>query len=93
MADFISDKKLTQDEADRLQAPMKIDLISLFKVIEEDLINMVEDFEGSPDALINSLTGIFQNQGPDEIIGKSQFYEKVISFCKYKLGENNESGI
>lgn len=88
MADYIQDKKLTQDQTDRLQAPMELDLTALFKVVEEDLINQIEDFEGNPDALINSITQGFREPAvPEEPITKSLLYKKAEQFFKHKVGK------
>lgn len=64
MADYLIDKKVTQDQADRLQAPMETDLTALFKVMESELIKKTEQFDGTPEGLIlelirplNNLTG------------------------------------
>lgn len=53
--DTITDKKITQDQADRLQAPMELDLTAIFKVIESDMMKATEGFDGTPDGLIDNL--------------------------------------
>jgi hypothetical protein len=55
MADTITDKKITQDQADLLQAPMELDLTALFKVMESDMLKATEGFEGTPEKLISEL--------------------------------------
>lgn len=61
--DEITDRRVTNAESDLLQAPMELDLTSIFKVIEADLIETLEDFEGSPSQLINEITKKFRPRG------------------------------
>jgi 5-methylcytosine-specific restriction endonuclease McrA len=53
--DIITDKKITQDQADRLQAPMELDLTAIFKIMESDMLEATEVFEGTPDKLISEI--------------------------------------
>ncbi len=55
MADTITDKKITQDQADQLQAPMELDLIAIFKVMESDMLKATEGYEGTPENLIDDI--------------------------------------
>ena len=55
MADELVDKKITQDEADRMMAPLELDLIAVFKMMEEDMITLVDDYEGTPEQFINEV--------------------------------------
>lgn len=62
-ADTITDKKITQDQADRLQAPMELDLIAVFKVMENDMLKATEEFEGTPEKMIEEiLSGLDDTQ-------------------------------
>lgn len=54
-ADTLIDKKVTQEEADRMQAPMELDLTALFKVMESNMLVMTEEHEGQPEKLIDSI--------------------------------------
>jgi len=51
----LTDKKITQGQADRLMAPLELDLWALFRVMEEDMITLSESFEGTPEELIDEL--------------------------------------
>lgn len=56
MADeYIKDKKITQEEADRLQAPMELDLMALFRVMQLDMLESADGYEGTPESLIDEL--------------------------------------
>lgn len=62
MPDIITDRKITQQEAGQLMAPMELDLLALFKVMEQYIITGMEDFEGTPeeyiDEVLKNLSGV-----------------------------------
>lgn len=84
MAAELIDRKITQEEADRMVAPMELDLTALFKVMEQDMIETIEEYEGnSVDELIDQ---ILNKLAPDP----NQEVQKVLSFnpvfkAAYKL--------
>jgi len=53
--DELVDKKITQDEADNMMAPLELDLTALFKVIEQDMIDLIDNFEGTPEQYIKEV--------------------------------------
>ena len=55
MADELVDKKITQDEANKMMAPLELDLTAVFKLMEEDMITLVDDYEGTPEQFINEV--------------------------------------
>jgi len=61
MPNELTDKKITQAQADRMQAPMELDLTAAFKVMEADLIKKTDGFEGTPEGLIAELVRPFNN--------------------------------
>ena len=90
MADFLQDKKLTQDQADELQASMELDLISLFKVIEADMIDTIDGYEGTPEDFINEIISTLNNNiGSEEPIQKAM-EGKQMPGCKPKSGESEK---
>ncbi len=95
MPDVLTDKKVTQEEAGRLMAPMELDLLSLFKVIQEDIITGIVDFEGTPEQYIeqvlNSLTGI--GETGEMAIMKGKDMAKVTKTCKPRGGEKQQDFI
>ena len=60
--DIITDRRITQEEAGRLMAPLELDLLSAFKVIQEDILTGMENYKGTPEQYIeevlNNLSGI-----------------------------------
>ena len=63
--EYMTDAKITQDDADRMQAPMELDLLALYKVMENAMLENTEDFEGTPEKLISELTGMVAGPGPN----------------------------
>lgn len=55
MPDIIADRRITQEEAGRLMAPMELDLLSAFKVIQEDILTGLENYEGTPEQYIEEV--------------------------------------
>ena len=62
MPDIITDRRITQEEAGRLMAPLELDLLSLFKVIQEDILTGMENYKGTPEQyieeILNNLSGV-----------------------------------
>lgn len=81
MADYIQDKKLTQDQADRLQAPMELDLMALFKIMEADILETIDNFKGTPDQFINEIISLFEPTPYGEPV-KKNLYAKAIDVFK-----------
>ena len=52
----LTDKKITQSQADDIMAPMELDLISIFKVMEEDFLETVDGYEGTPEQFIEEIS-------------------------------------
>jgi len=88
VADTFQDKKLTQDQADELQAPMELDLTALFKVIKDDILEMSEDYEGSPDSFINDVLLLLSESG-----GEVRKNIKENAMPKPKPGESEQDFI
>lgn len=63
MPDVLTDKKITQDEANRLMAPMELDLTALMKVIEQDIITGLDGYEGTPEQYIEEVLNNLQGPG------------------------------
>lgn len=67
MPDVITDRRITQDEAGQLMAPMELDLLSLFKVMEQDILTGLEDFEGTPEEYIDRVVKNISGMGESEV--------------------------
>lgn len=52
------DKKITQDQADKLQSPMELDLLALFKILEQDILETVDGYEGTPEKFIDEVCSL-----------------------------------
>ena len=65
MPDIITDKRITQDEAGRLMAPLELDLLSLFKVMQQDIITGMIGFEGTPEQYIDKVLKNITGTGED----------------------------
>lgn len=66
----ISDDKITQDKAERLIAPMELDLTAVFKIIENDIISTIDEYDG------NSVEELIKNI-LDKVTGTTSAYEPV----------------
>jgi len=42
----IKDKRITQSDAEALAVPMELDLIAFFRVLQDDLLELIEAHEG-----------------------------------------------
>lgn len=58
MSDEMVDKKITQGQADRMAAPLELDLWAAFRVMEEDMVKMASGYEGTPEDFIRDVTGL-----------------------------------
>lgn len=57
----IHDKKLTQDQVDKLMSPMELDLIAFFKQLQEDILGIIDKpGSDSPDQLIADITALLE---------------------------------
>lgn len=65
----IADKKLTQDQANQLMAPMELDFTALFKIMEDDILQITENFEGTPEELIDEIMSLIE-EPVDEVVAK-----------------------
>lgn len=52
---ILKDRKLTQDEADELMTPMSLDLIAFYKMLQDDILDIVSDTELTPDEMIEKV--------------------------------------
>lgn len=77
MSDILSDTKVTQDEANRLMASMELDLTALFNVMQDDILEVIENFgEGTPDQLINEIVNMVTDKvAPVEVVNKSRLFK------------------
>lgn len=57
MADTLTDKKITQNEADRMMKPLELDLTAVFNIMQEDLLKLIDGagVDTSPEQLIKSI--------------------------------------
>lgn len=57
MADTLNDKKITQNEADRMMKPLELDLTAVFNIMQEDLLKMIDSagVNTSPEQLIKAI--------------------------------------
>ncbi len=53
----ILDRKITQGESDKMSGPLELDLIALFKTLEEATMNT--DTDQSPDQFIKDIEKLF----------------------------------
>lgn len=77
MPDELIDKKLTQFQADQLMAPMELDLWALFRFMEEDMLTTVEKFQGTPEQMIQKLTGTLTKSRGDKMPIQKELVNKV----------------
>jgi hypothetical protein len=98
MADELIDKKITQEDADRMQRPMEIDLTALFTVMQDEILQMAEEAgEGvTPEQLIRTIGRLVDGgvdlEGAQEItkgIGINQ--SKTIMAATPQLPENRDA--
>ena len=75
MADEIQDKKLTQDQADKYMAPLELDLLSIFKVMENDMMDISEKYKGTPERLIDDIVSFLSETSRK--IEKNMYLEKA----------------
>ena len=54
---IVLDHKVTQSESDKMAGPLELDLISLFKTLEETILDM--DTDQTPDQYIKSIEKLF----------------------------------
>lgn len=83
MPDYLVDRKITQGEADELMSEMELDLTAIFKVMEQDIIETIESWEGSPDELVDEIISKLDPQ--QVVINGVQKSEKQKAFAL--LGE------
>ena len=51
---ILKDRKLTQDEADELMTPMSLDLIAFYKLLQDDILDIL-DSDITPDEMIEKV--------------------------------------
>lgn len=51
---ILKDRKLTQDEADELMTPMSLDLIAFYKLLQDDILDIL-DSDITPDEMIEQV--------------------------------------
>lgn len=71
MAEELIDRKIYQDEANELMAPMELDLLAVFKLLENDTLEMMDEYEGTADQLINDVLSQLSEPGGEEVLYKS----------------------
>lgn len=57
MADVLKDRKITNNEADRIMKPLELDLTAVFNIMQEDILNVLDGagIGTSPDDLIKAI--------------------------------------
>ena len=55
MAVILKDRKLTQDEADDLITPMSLDLQAYYKLLQNDILEILSDADLSTDEIIEKV--------------------------------------
>ena len=58
MSDEMLDKKITQGQAERIAAPMELDLWAAFKIMEEDMVKLADGYIGTPEEFIQEVTNL-----------------------------------
>ena len=66
MADILIDKKITQEEAQRLMAPMELDLTAVMNIIKQDFITGLDTFKGTPEQYIEQCLNTLKGTGQTE---------------------------
>lgn len=70
------DKKISQNEADYIQAPMEQDLIALFKTLNEavfEIMDLAQKEGWTPEHLIKEVEDLFDDEGSQNVI-KDMYY-------------------
>jgi hypothetical protein len=52
---ILKDRKLTQDEADELITPMSLDLTAYYKLLQDDILEILSDENLTPDEMIEKV--------------------------------------
>lgn len=94
MPDEMIDKKITQGQADRMAAPLELDLWAVFKVMEEDMLKLAEDYEGTPEGFIEEVTNLLLPGGGETMVNKELNMScKVKKTCTPRGGEDKDAFI
>lgn len=94
MADEIKDVDLTQEQGEVLASPMALDLTALFKLYEEDILKLTENFEGTPEELIEEIVNLMAPQDAKELVTKSRRLEGRTNVSGFRVDiENNRGSI
>ena len=52
---ILKDRKLTQDEADDLMVPMSLDLMAFYKLLQDDILDILSDESLTLDEIIEKV--------------------------------------
>ena len=68
----LKDKRITNSETDRMQAPIELDLTAMFKVMQDDILQEMDNHVGTPEELIDKMNDMFKEteQSPTLEIAK-----------------------
>ena len=55
MADMVIERKLTQNEVDKMIAPLERDLMSFFKTLQDAVFEMLADDTREPEVIIRDI--------------------------------------
>ncbi len=89
MAVELTDRKISQKEADSLMSSMELDFIALFNLMENDFLQMTEDFEGTPEQLIDAIIGNLSETESGGLVKKT-LRTSTVAKAAYKLQGRKE---
>lgn len=87
------DNKITIDQVDSMMAPLEQDLLSLFKVLEEQMLREVsENQDVQPEELIQRLVGLVGTEAIGGLVVKSNRPVAFRDFAGLRVGIENPRG-
>lgn len=90
MPDRVFDRKITQNEFDRLSAPLERDFMSYYKILRDYIMTLTYEDEMTPEEMINSILNTF-----DESFEEVQKVDKPVQWIKFQgmlIGIENPRG-
>jgi len=68
---ILTDKKVNPDFIDEQMGPLELDLIAFFNLLQNDIFSLMEDYQGTPDAFINDVLSLLDDQAGGHEVRKS----------------------
>lgn len=93
MAAELKDRKITQRESDVMMAPMELDFIALFNIMEKDIMKLSEEFVGTPEELITAITELLSETVSGGIVKKSLRFRTVTKAARKLQGRREIQGL